>query len=194
MGVAIVLVAGAGIADASNGDPLLVGKSNKASGTTKLKSTSIPLALAGPKSKPPLAVNSKKMVPHLNAQYLGGKTATDIQTTTVQLIGHFTSFGGFLKCPAGTHPAGGGVLPDPGTADDTPFVAVSFPHVASNNSLNGWEGVAGDADGTYTGGGFVYADCATGPINTGTLSGQQVERQHAAILARVRAVHNRTAR
>jgi hypothetical protein len=194
MAVAIVGVVGAGIADASSGGALLLGKTNKASGTTTLKASGVPLALKGPKSKPPLIVGSKKLVPHLNAQYLGGKTAVQLQPKSVELVGQFSNFGGYLKCPSGTHPAGGGVLPDSGSADDSPFVAVSFPHVAKN-SLDGWEGIAADADGTYAGSGFVYVDCVSGPLtSSGSLSGKAVERQHAQILARARATHRAESR
>jgi hypothetical protein len=180
MGVAIVLVAGAGIADASNGDPLLVGKSNKASGTTKLKSTSIPLALAGPKSKPPLAVNSKKMVPHLNAQFLGGQSAGQLSQSTRQIVGPMSGGLGIVHCPAGTHPVGGGVLPDLRAPDDDgAFVVASFPHINNNNVFDGWEGAAKDLDSTYTGGGFVFAYCTTGsvPVSQGVARAARVQQR-----------------
>jgi hypothetical protein len=110
---ATVLVAGADLASyAATGQPLVLGHANSAVGTTSLKNVGRgpALSLNSIRSSPPLVVNSKKMVKHLNANMVGGKTAAQLspQMTRVR-IGtnggtlsngqHFVTF----KAPAGNY-------------------------------------------------------------------------------------------
>jgi hypothetical protein len=164
-----VAVLGTGVATASNGSPIVLGHSNHTTSTTKLiDRKGSPLALVGKKSQPPLTVNSQKMVPHLNAQLLNGKTAGQLASSasTVQVTSPFAGFFGFAKCPTGTHPVGGGILPDPSSTNpgDTPIVVGSFPNITSSNKFNGWDGGATDFDGSYDGTGFIFAYCTSGTV------------------------------
>jgi hypothetical protein len=77
-----LLIGGAGFADAATGGNFLLGKANKETSTASLAdSRGTPLALSAPAGKAPLAVNRKVMIKHLNAQYLGGRTATGLAVT-----------------------------------------------------------------------------------------------------------------
>jgi hypothetical protein len=74
-------VGGIGIATAANGGSLLLGHHNKATSTTTLTDKKgTPLSLIGKKSKPPLKVNSSKLVKNLNAAKLGGLTPDQLST------------------------------------------------------------------------------------------------------------------
>jgi hypothetical protein len=182
LGVGIIAVAGAGVADASSGNPLLLGQSNKASDTTTIKSHATPLDLKGPASKPPLSVSSVTEVPHLNSQYVDGQTAAQIAAAggkVVQVDSQFTDFVGIATCPAKTHVIGGGILPDVTAADDPSFVVATFPHI-TGNAFDGWEAVASDFDGTYAGAGFAFAYCSTSTV--GELTGSTaIARQEQAL-------------
>lgn len=80
LGVGIVLVAGAGIATATSGRALLLGKSNSARTLTTLSnSRGTALSLKAKAGKPALQVNTKAQVPNLNASLLGGKSASSFQ-------------------------------------------------------------------------------------------------------------------
>jgi hypothetical protein len=82
-----VLVAGVGIATASNGGSLVLGGHNAATRTTTLSDNKgTPLALVAKKGKAPLSVNSDGLVKNLNAGELGGLTAGSLSSgTTSQL-------------------------------------------------------------------------------------------------------------
>jgi hypothetical protein len=74
LGAAIVLTTGLGVATAANGGSLVLGADNTATRTTTLiDKESVPLSLVTGKSKAPLKVNSKHLVPNLNADLLDGK-------------------------------------------------------------------------------------------------------------------------
>jgi hypothetical protein len=78
---AAVLVGGANLASyAANGHPLLLGHANSASGTTSLKNLGRgpALNLNTAKTSPPLVVNSGKLVKHLNAAKVGGKSPSQL--------------------------------------------------------------------------------------------------------------------
>ena len=80
---AVVLVGGANLAAyAANGHPLLLGGSNSETKTASVSNTGKgpALSLHTSKKSPPLAVNSSKVVKHLNADKVGGKSAKDLQT------------------------------------------------------------------------------------------------------------------
>jgi hypothetical protein len=163
LGVGILAVAGAGVAAASNGSPALLGNHNSASGTTTIKAAhGSALSLVSKKSVPSLKVSSSKLVHKLDAQFLDGKTATQVGPKSKQFVGEFPagSDGGYITCPSKMAPVGGGVLPDLSAPDDDgAYVVASFPHLTSKGVPNGWLGETGDADHTYNGQGLVYVDC-----------------------------------
>ena len=72
-----LLIGGAGFADAATGGTFILGKANKETSTASLAdSKGTALALSAPAGRAPLAVNRNVVVKNLNAQYLGGLTAT----------------------------------------------------------------------------------------------------------------------
>jgi hypothetical protein len=86
----VILVAGAGLASyAATGQAFVLGHSNKAGGTTSLKNTGRgpALSLNSIKSAPPLVVNSKKMVKNLNANMVGGMTASNLNGYDLYKLG-----------------------------------------------------------------------------------------------------------
>ena len=113
LAAAAVLVGGAQLTSyAATGHPLLIGKSNSGVGTTTLKNAGRgpALGLNTSKSAPPLVVNSSKMVKHLNANAVGGKTAAQLEptvwryhvgkdTTPISAAAHFFT----TKLPTGTY-------------------------------------------------------------------------------------------
>lgn len=190
LGVAIVVVAGAGVAKASGADPVLLGHNNTAEGTTTIKSSGTPLALKGDADSPPLKVSSLREVKNLNSQYLNGKTAAQIAAAGIaasgaqtDVVGRFSDFGGFILCPTNMTPAGGGVLPDVTTADDVATVDLTFAYIDGSNNVTGWEGVASDSDGSYDGTGFLFVTCVPGTVHF-----------NAAMAAAVHARQNLAAR
>jgi hypothetical protein len=77
-----LLVGGAGFADAATGGTFILGKANYESSTARLSnSKGTPLSLSAPANVAPLEVNGSAMVANLNANYLGGLSASDIQAT-----------------------------------------------------------------------------------------------------------------
>jgi len=77
-----LLFGAAGFADAATGGNFILGKVNRESSTASLAdSAGTPLALSAPKGKAPLAVSRQVLVKNLNAQYLGGLTATELAVT-----------------------------------------------------------------------------------------------------------------
>ena len=79
---ASLLIGGAGLADAATGGTFILGKANHETSTASLADTKgTPLALSAPAGKAPLAVNRKAMVKNLNAQYVGGMSATGLAVT-----------------------------------------------------------------------------------------------------------------
>jgi len=77
-----LLIGGAGFADAATSGTFILGKANTETSTASLSDAKgTPLALSAPAGKAPLAVNRTVMVHNLNAQYLGGLTATGLAAT-----------------------------------------------------------------------------------------------------------------
>ena len=77
-----LLIGGAGFADAATGGAFILGKANKETTTASLSdSRGTPLALSAPAGKAPLTVSRAVLVKNLNAQYLGGLTATGLAVT-----------------------------------------------------------------------------------------------------------------
>src|SRR6202042_1778025 len=73
---------GVGIAGAATGAAMILGRSNNESSTAKLSdSRGTPLSLSAPKTKAPLAVNRSVMVKNLNAQNVGGLSASSVKFT-----------------------------------------------------------------------------------------------------------------
>jgi hypothetical protein len=81
--VTVALIIGAaGFADAATGGSFLLGRTNADNATTILSdSTGIPLALSAPPGKSPLSVTNSTLVNRLNAQYVGGDSASQLQST-----------------------------------------------------------------------------------------------------------------
>jgi len=107
-----LLVGGAGFADAATGGNFILGKANKESATASLSdSKGTPLALSAPAGKAPLTVNRTVMVKNLNAQFVGGLTATGLATggegfTTPETDTPIAGGGGTVVATTGTLPAG----------------------------------------------------------------------------------------
>ena len=78
----LVLLAGANLAAyAANGGPVLLGKANKAAGTTTIKTTGkgAALKLTSKKNKAPLAVSNSTKVKKLNADLVDGLSGPSLQ-------------------------------------------------------------------------------------------------------------------
>jgi hypothetical protein len=83
---AVVLVGGANLAAyAANGHPLLLGGSNNETKTATVTNTGKgpALSLKTSRKSPPLAVNSSKVVAHLNADSVDGKGASALTTNVI---------------------------------------------------------------------------------------------------------------
>lgn len=79
---AALIIGAAGFADAATGGNFLLGKTNTDNATSILEdSTGIPLALSAPPGKSPLSVTNSTQVNRLNAQYVGGESASQLQST-----------------------------------------------------------------------------------------------------------------
>src|SRR4051794_35433276 len=77
-GIAATLVIGSGTALATTGGAFLLGHSNTVKATTTLTNThGIPLALKAKGGRPAFSVNSKALVPNLDAELLDGRYASD---------------------------------------------------------------------------------------------------------------------
>jgi hypothetical protein len=77
-----VIFGGAGLAGASNGSALTLGRSSHESSAASLvTSRGTALSLSAPKGKAPLAVNRDVEVRNLNSQYLGGLNAATLKLT-----------------------------------------------------------------------------------------------------------------
>lgn len=77
-----LLIGAAGFADAATGGTFILGRSNSENATAVLRdSTGVPLSLSAPAGKAPLSVSSVTQVNRLNAQYVGGYSASRLQTT-----------------------------------------------------------------------------------------------------------------
>jgi hypothetical protein len=75
-----ILSGGFGIADAATGGTFILGRANHEISTASLSdSRGTPLSLSAPKGKAPLTVNRSTEVKNLNAQYVGGLSATAIK-------------------------------------------------------------------------------------------------------------------
>lgn len=75
-----VLLGGFGIADAATGGAFILGRGNSEAATSALSSSrGTPLSLSAPKGKAPLAVNRNVEVRNLNAEYVGGLSASAIR-------------------------------------------------------------------------------------------------------------------
>jgi hypothetical protein len=143
---------GMAAAAAAAGRALILGRSNAETGTARLSDSSgTPLSLSAPKNKAPLAVNRKIMVKNLNAQYLGGLSASSVK---------FTGGDGFtapnadvaLEHNTGVQVAGTGPLPA-GTYYVTATAMIDltvgdFEGQCSIFTNHDFAGAAGGGDGT----------------------------------------------
>jgi hypothetical protein len=102
IGVLALSVGGIGVATAANGGSLVLGHANSATHTTTLAdSHGTPLALKAKPGHPPLTVNSKALVKHLNADELDGSSASGLATSG---SGASTHFGEDFRGIVGTTP------------------------------------------------------------------------------------------
>ena len=77
-----LIIGAAGFADAATGGTFLLGRANTDNATTVLTDTTgVPLSLNAPSGQSPLSVNSTTQVNRLNAQFLGGQSARQLQAT-----------------------------------------------------------------------------------------------------------------
>src|ERR1700722_16886859 len=77
-----VLLGGTGIAGAAAGRAFILGRSNAETSTARMSdSRGTPLSLSAPRNKAPLAVNRSVMVKNLNAQNVGGLSASSVKVT-----------------------------------------------------------------------------------------------------------------
>jgi hypothetical protein len=77
-----VILAGGSLADAATGGNFILGQANKEAATASLASSKgTPLSLRAPSGDAPLAVSGTKMVNNLNAQFTGGLTGAQLQST-----------------------------------------------------------------------------------------------------------------
>jgi hypothetical protein len=77
-----LVLGGAGLADAATGGNFILGKANhERSAASLINSKGTPLKLSAPPNRAPLSVNRKVMVQNLNAQYVGGLSASALQAT-----------------------------------------------------------------------------------------------------------------
>lgn len=83
IGAAALAVAGVGIARATDQNGVVLGgvANHTLKPTGFVNKKGVALALTSKKSKPPLTVNSSKLVKHLNAAQVGGKTASSLETS-----------------------------------------------------------------------------------------------------------------
>jgi hypothetical protein len=80
-----LILGGAGLAGAATGGAFLLGRSNTETSTATLSSSRwTPLSLSAPRNKTPLAVNRGVMVKNLNAQYLGGLSASALARAAIE--------------------------------------------------------------------------------------------------------------
>ena len=81
--VALVLVfGGVGIAAAQTGGNFILGKENDETSEAYLNnSNGVPLKLVAPANVAPLRVSNPMMVSNLNAQFVGGQTASDLESS-----------------------------------------------------------------------------------------------------------------
>jgi len=146
-----LVIGGAGVADAATGGNFLLGNTNTETSTSVLTDTTgIPLSLNAVAGKQPFSVNSTVQVNRLNAQYVGGKSATQLQSSGG--VGAITSEGGIAlpldvpttvastgALPAGTYYVSATATLYTGGADPA-FCTIVAPLAAQN----GWGG--GDSE------------------------------------------------
>jgi hypothetical protein len=169
LAAAAVLVGGADLASyAATGHPLILGHGNSAGTTTALKNTGRgpALSLSSSKHAPPLVVNSSKLVKHLNADRVGGRSASALEPKTIRF--HLGSPGQTFagdtqhvfsaKVPTGTYQIGltGLLTESPSTSGDsyTCLIADKAKLLAlfgggSLSNFTGFYALDGDTQGSF---------------------------------------------
>lgn len=181
-----LLIGGAGFADAATGGMFILGKTNTETSTASLdNSNGTPLALSAAAGKAPLAVNRNVMVKNLNAQYLGGQTATGLAVTggqgftkpatdtPISAVGAVVASTG--KLPAGTYYVSATAALQVAGLDNfgfcwiangsTPDMKINEGGSSPNATNAGTSTTAETAAVTVTAGGTVVESCATGFTN-----------------------------
>lgn len=166
--VALVM-AMSGTAVAATGGTFLLGRSNTAGGPTTLTNTGAGAALAlkaHTSTTPALIVNTKALVPNLNANLVGGRTASDLRSLAlVRLNANTTTFlstttswttisgmSGTLSIPAGvkhptviTYSAECSVTGDPGD-----WIAIRIQVDGHTVSASRTTGTGGTGDANFS--------------------------------------------
>lgn len=140
-GAVMALVLGSGTAYAATGGDFHLGGMNRSSSLTTLQNThGSALMMKSKEETPPFRVNRGVMVPHLNANLLGGKkegafalkaggvgviTATGVGLGDADSNGSPEEVSAIATCPAGTVRTGGGAL------DQTPTGGVTWANAPS---------------------------------------------------------------
>jgi hypothetical protein len=85
---ALAVMAVNGVAVAATGNALILGHHNYANTVTTVQRTTagVPVSLIAKAGSAPLAVNSSKVVTHLNADYVDGTNAVDLQTRPIRYV------------------------------------------------------------------------------------------------------------
>ena len=144
-----VVLGGAGLADAATGGNLILGKANHETSTASLtNSKGTPLKLSAPGHHAPLSVNQKVMVKNLNAQYVGGISASALQAsggdgyttpTTDTPVFDLTEVASTGPLAAGTYYVTGSALMEVAAGDDEAFCGIAK---SSSATILQWGGVS----------------------------------------------------
>jgi hypothetical protein len=147
-----------GVAYAATGHNLILGGANSANHTTALKNTAAgpALSLKTRKTSPPLAVNSAKVVKHLNADLVDGLSASALQTRGIKYALPNTPVNTTIiytlpKLPAGVYQASYNVV---ATMTTTGSVVGCDFEVNSVSNLLGYGGVMNEYS-VVNGGGIL---------------------------------------
>jgi len=129
-----LVLGGAGLADAATGGSFILGKANHETSTASLtNSKGTPLKLSAPGHHAPLSVNQKVMVKNLNAQYVGGLSASALQAaggdgyttpTTDTPVLDLTEVASTGPLAAGTYYVTGTALVEVAAGDDEAFCGI----------------------------------------------------------------------
>lgn len=180
-----LLIGGAGFADAATGGNFILGKANSETSTASLTdSKGTPLKLSAPASVAPLAVNGNAMVANLNANYLGGLSASDLQptggdgftNTSISLgpLGTLTVVASTGALPAGTYyVTATAFMQLPGGGDGTCYITTgSKPDtlLATGGGSGPQQEAAETVAVSVTAGDTLQESCATNDSTPGSVS------------------------
>jgi hypothetical protein len=167
-----LIIGAAGFADAATGGNFLLGKSNTESSTAVMSdSTGIPLSLDAPSGKAPLSVNSTTQVNRLNAQYVGGDSASQLRATggegltqgasSIPLTATYAPIVSTGHLQAGTYYVSATALLYTGSAAVPAYCEISTPHVTDygGGGAAGYTQASETLVATVTAGTVLTEDC-----------------------------------